>query len=199
MEYRDLYRRRDGRWWIEETESRITSFLTEDIAEDGFARYLAWERRLLQQTEPHHIHIKGAMDQARPYGATRDAQLGFSKVFVHDLDAMDVFYREVFGVVELFRHQDRMLGRDVSEIGYQPTYQGGPSLTLIKYQDSTGPMSGESVQGFTTTDIEALVARAEAAGGSIPDPIRRIDKFGITVVFVIDPEGHVNEVVQLDA
>jgi predicted enzyme related to lactoylglutathione lyase len=60
-------------------------------------------------------------------------------------------------------------------------------------------MSGESVQGFTTTDIEALVARAEAAGGSIPDPIRRIDKFGITVVFVIDPEGHVNEVVQLDA
>ena len=42
VEYRDLYRRRDGRWWIEETESRITSFLTEEIAEDGFARYLAW-------------------------------------------------------------------------------------------------------------------------------------------------------------
>ena len=34
VEYRDLYRRRDGRWWIEETESRITSFLTEDIARD---------------------------------------------------------------------------------------------------------------------------------------------------------------------
>lgn len=42
VEYSDIYRKRDGRWWIEETESRITSFLTEEIAEDGFARYLAW-------------------------------------------------------------------------------------------------------------------------------------------------------------
>lgn len=139
------------------------------------------------------------MDQARPFGATKDAQYGFSKVFVHDLDAMDVFYKEVFGIVELFRHEDRMLGRDISEIGYQATYQGGPSLTLIKYLDSEGPLAGESVQGFTTTDIEALVARAEAAGGTVPEPIRRIDQFGITVAFVIDPEGHVNEVVQLDA
>ena len=139
------------------------------------------------------------MDQARPFGATKDAQYGFSKVFVHDLDAMDSFYKEVFGIVELFRHEDRMLGRGISEIGYQATYQGGPSLTLIKYLDSEGPLAGESVQGFTTTDIEALVARAEAAGGTVPEPIRRIDQFGITVAFVIDPEGHVNEVVQLDA
>ena len=45
VEYRDVYRRQEGRWWIEETESRITSFLTEEIAEDGFARYLAWGQR----------------------------------------------------------------------------------------------------------------------------------------------------------
>lgn len=139
------------------------------------------------------------MDQARPFGATKDAQYGFSKVFVHDLEAMDAFYKEVFGIVELFRHEDKMLGREISEIGYQATYQGGPSLALIQYRDSSSPVAGESVQGFTTTDIEALVARAEAAGATIPDPIRRIDQFGLTVVFVIDPEGHVNEVVQLDA
>lgn len=139
------------------------------------------------------------MDQARPFGGTKDAQYGFSKVFVRDLEAMDIFYKEVFGLVELFRHEDRMLGREISEIGYQATYQGGPSLTLIKYLDGDDPAAGESVQGFTTTDIHALVARAEAAGGTLPDPIRRVDGFGITVVFVIDPEGHVNEVVQLDA
>lgn len=139
------------------------------------------------------------MDQARPFGATKDAQYGFSKVFVHDLAAMDAFYKEVFGLVELFRHEDAMFGRAISEIGYQSTYQGGPALTLIKYLDSTAPLAGESVQGFTTTDIEALAARAEAAGGSIPEPIRRIDQFALSVVFVVDPEGHVNEVVQLDA
>lgn len=42
VEYDDLYRREEGRWWIVETASRITAFLTEEIAEDGCARYLAW-------------------------------------------------------------------------------------------------------------------------------------------------------------
>lgn len=42
VEYEDMYRREDGRWWIAETASRITAFLSEEIAEDGLARYLAW-------------------------------------------------------------------------------------------------------------------------------------------------------------
>jgi predicted enzyme related to lactoylglutathione lyase len=139
------------------------------------------------------------MAELRPHGATSDAQYGFSKVFVHDLDAMATFYEKVFGLVQYGRHQDAMFGRDIDEVSYLSTYHGGSSLTLIKYMDSTGPMAGESVQGFTTTDIKALVARAEAAGGKIPEPIRRIEAFHLFVVFVIDPEGHVNEVVQLDA
>jgi predicted enzyme related to lactoylglutathione lyase len=141
------------------------------------------------------------MSQAelRPSGSTRDAQYGFSKVFVHDLEAMAAFYEEVFGLVPFNRHQDEMFGRKIDEITYQATTPGGPALTLIKYLDSTGPTAGESVQGFATTDIDALVARAEAAGGRMPDPIRRIDAFGLRVVFVLDPEGHVNEVIQMDA
>jgi predicted enzyme related to lactoylglutathione lyase len=139
------------------------------------------------------------MADARPFGATRDAQYGFSKIFVHDLEAMGRFYEEVFGLVLFNRHQDAMLGRMIDEITYQSTYPGGSSLTLIKYLDSTGPIVDESIQGFTTTNIEALVERAKAAGGSIPEPIRRIDEFKLRVVFVRDPEGHLNEIVQLDA
>jgi predicted enzyme related to lactoylglutathione lyase len=139
------------------------------------------------------------MAETRPHGATRDAQYGFSKVFVHDLGAMAAFYEQVFGLVPFNRHRDEMLGRPIDEITYQATSAGGGSLTLIQYLDSTGPAAGESVQGFTTTDIEALVKRAETAGGSIPEPIRRIEAFGIRVVFVLDPEGHVNEVVQMGA
>jgi predicted enzyme related to lactoylglutathione lyase len=139
------------------------------------------------------------MADVRPAGATRDAQYGFSKIFVHDLDAMAAFYEEVFGLIPFNRHQDVMLNRQIDEITYQATYPGGSSLTLIKYLDSTGPEVGNSVQGFTTTDLQALVRRAEAAGGRMPEPIRRIDEFKIHVVFVEDPEGHINEVVQLDA
>ena len=138
------------------------------------------------------------MPEARPHAATRDVQYGFSKVFVHDLEAMASFYEEVFGLVPNNRHQDEMLGRKIDEITYLATAPGGPSLTLIHYLDATGPASDESVQGFTTSDIEALVARAEAAGGRIPEPVRHIEEFGVRVVFVLDPEGHVNEVVQMD-
>ncbi|MDE2436907.1 MAG: nuclear transport factor 2 family protein [Sphingomonadales bacterium] len=35
VEYDDVYVRRDGRWWIAESVSRITSMLTEQVGEDG--------------------------------------------------------------------------------------------------------------------------------------------------------------------
>jgi predicted enzyme related to lactoylglutathione lyase len=139
------------------------------------------------------------MTAPRPHGFTRDAQYGFSKVFVRDLEAMAAFYEDVFGLVPFNRHKDVMLGREIDEITYQATSAGGGSLTLIRYVGAKAPSPGESVQGFTTTDIGALVKRAESAGGAVPEPIRRIEAFGIRVVFVLDPEGHVNEVVQLDA
>ena len=138
------------------------------------------------------------MADPRPNGATRDALYGFSKVFVRDLDAMGRFYEEVFGLIPRNRHEDVMLGRKIDEITYQATAPGAGSLTLIHYLDGNAPSAGESVQGFTTTDIEALVKRAERAGGRLAEPIRRIEGFGLVVGFVLDPEGHINEVVQFD-
>ena len=139
------------------------------------------------------------MTDQRPFGVTKDAMPVFAKVFVHDLHAMARFYEDVFGLVRIFEHKDTMLGREIEEISYQAAFPGGLEITLINYLDSTGPVAGESVIGFTTSDIHALVGRANAAGGSTPDPIRRMDDLGLYVVFVLDPEGHVNEVVQLDA
>ena len=40
VEYQDVYARADGRWWIAESVSRVTSVLTEQIEEDGTARIL---------------------------------------------------------------------------------------------------------------------------------------------------------------
>lgn len=132
----------------------------------------------------------------RSTGSTLGVNYIFAKTFVHDLDAMAAFYERVLGLVPNNRHRDRMLGREIDEITYRATHAGGPALTLIKYMDSTGPIAGEAVQGFVTEDLEALVARAIAAGGTVPEPIREIPAFGVKVAFVIDPEGHVNEVIQ---
>ncbi len=41
VEYEDVYIRAEGRWWIAETVSRVTSMLTEQIGEDGSVTVLA--------------------------------------------------------------------------------------------------------------------------------------------------------------
>jgi len=41
VEYEDVYRRSEGRWWIEKSVSRVTSVLTEQINEDGSLTVLA--------------------------------------------------------------------------------------------------------------------------------------------------------------
>lgn len=41
VEYEDIYRRAEGRWWIAQTVSRVTSTLVEQIGEDGSVTVLA--------------------------------------------------------------------------------------------------------------------------------------------------------------
>lgn len=41
VEYDDIYRRQDGRWWIAQSVSRVTSILMEQIGEDGSVTVLA--------------------------------------------------------------------------------------------------------------------------------------------------------------
>ncbi|QYU70184.1 nuclear transport factor 2 family protein [Leptolyngbya sp. 15MV] len=41
VEYEDRYIQRDGRWWIAETRSRRTSFLTQAVDGDGTTRVMA--------------------------------------------------------------------------------------------------------------------------------------------------------------
>lgn len=137
------------------------------------------------------------MSEPRPFGSKDGMIYSFSKTFVHDLDAMGRFYEEVVGMVPFHRHQDEMFGRKIDEIMFKSSYEGGPSFTLISFEDSSGPVAGEAVQGFITPDVEALCERAKAAGGTIAEEIREIPEFGIKVAFVLDPEGHVLEVVEM--
>ncbi len=137
------------------------------------------------------------MTQERPTGSNHGMTYTFAKTFVRDLEEMGRFYEAVLGVIPLFRHADEMLGRPIEEIGYMASYPGGPSLTLISYTDGNPPAAGEAVQGFVTADLEGACARALAHGGSVPQPIHEVPEYGVRVAFILDPEGHICEVVEM--
>lgn len=60
-------------------------------------------------------------------------------------------------------------GGPIHEITYLPIAEGGGSLTLIKFLNAhAGPVKGESILGFVTTDIGAFLERTTANGGASP-------------------------------
>lgn len=57
----------------------------------------------------------------------------FTKLIVHDIGKSDVFYKSVFGLVEINRMEQKITGREVIEIVYQPTYRGAPVFVLASF------------------------------------------------------------------
>jgi hypothetical protein len=82
------------------------------------------------------------------------------------------------------------------ELAAFPIYQPGdlqaerrkePPLHFRRISDE--PRMEIAVQRCLSQDPEATVARALAAGGSGPDPIREIPAFDLRVAFIVDPKG----------
>lgn len=132
--------------------------------------------------------------------ATKISHFGFCKMVVADLDKVADFYREVFGLIEWQRvkmEQSSTTGGPLEEIVFRATAEGGPSLTIVELKDRPAPALGETILGFITDDIEALLDRAVKAGGSIATPVKHQPEHGVRVTFIRDNEGHLVEVVQL--
>lgn len=124
------------------------------------------------------------------------ATYAFTKLVVHDLEAMADYYRRVFGLEELQHVSAEIAGTPIEEIilGLDGAYGG---LILLTRVGGTPPPPGEAILGFTTTDIDQLFARAVDAGGAVRQPPGEVAAArGFIVGFVADPEGHLAEVVQ---
>lgn len=126
------------------------------------------------------------------------ATYSFTKLVVHDLDAMVRFYGDVYGLTELQRVSASIAGEAIDEVilaSAQGAYSG---LILLSWPHATTPApAGSVIVGFTTTDIEALFARAVAAGATVREaPAASPAAPGFIVGFLVDPEGHLTEVVQ---
>jgi len=128
------------------------------------------------------------------------SHFAFCKLIVDDLEGAAAFYRQVFGIVDWHRVTKKVsatTGGPIDEITFRPTGDGGPSLTLLKLADKPAPPRGETILGFITPDIAALVERAVIAGGRIATPIKAQPEHRIKVAFIEDPEGHLIEIIEL--
>jgi len=126
-----------------------------------------------------------------------NAHFGFTKLLVDDLEKTAAFYKSVCGLVETARVSDAIAGRQIQEVLFNATGEGGATLVLLKFVGAPKPTNDEVILGFVTPDLEAFVQRACAAGGALAQGSRTLPEHGIKVAFVTDVEGHLLEVVQM--
>ena len=120
----------------------------------------------------------------------------FTKIVVTDLETCGAFYVEVFGLREQYRLRSEIGGRAIDEVLFEATAPGAGSFILLRFVDPADVASAGVIPGFVTDEIDALFARAVAAGGSVVQPIADAPAHGVRVGFLADPEGRLIEVVQ---
>jgi len=128
-----------------------------------------------------------------------DASFGFTKLVVHDLERLADFYHEVYGLHAVKRVRGERIGdEEIDEIMLSPDPAAMyGSLVLLEYLGRGPSPNGESILGFTTDDLPALLERVVAAGGSVHAPMKEMPGLGLRVAFAKDPEGHLAELVQV--
>jgi lactoylglutathione lyase len=134
-----------------------------------------------------------------PSGRALDADFMFTKLRVHDLDRAAAFYTSVFGLVEMHRVEAQIADRAVSEVIYMPTYAGGPMFILAKFQDEATPARDELILGFAVKDLDALLERAEKAGGRLVEDKPAGPTSPFRTAFIEDGEGHLLQISQAPA
>ncbi len=129
----------------------------------------------------------------------RLSNLSFTKLVVDDLDRMAGFYCDVFDLYETGRlHIEQgAIGEPIEEIFLCPSPDDRyGSFVLFKFLARPAPRDNETILGFQTRDLDALLARAEARGGRLAAPIKAMPELGVRVAMVLDPEGHLCELVE---
>jgi catechol 2,3-dioxygenase-like lactoylglutathione lyase family enzyme len=107
-------------------------------------------------------------------------------LFVADLDRSLRFYREVFGLEEMFRDGPRMV--------FLRPPNSSDTITLNEVPDKAGAPGGIDHFGFRLTDktsLDAAIDEVERAGGHLID--RGEHAPGHPYAYVTDPDGYMIE------
>lgn len=126
-------------------------------------------------------------------------RFSFTKIIVTDVDQLFAFYRDVFDLAETARVRQGEGEAELDEIIMGPAGAGyvTPSLVIQRYPNRPIPTRGEATLGFIVSDIDRTIETAVAAGATIDRPVRAATEHGIRVAFIMDPDGHLIEIVQM--
>lgn len=123
----------------------------------------------------------------------------FTKLIVSDVDSLFDFYHRVFGLVELTRVRQGEGEHQLDEIimGASGAGYSSPTLVIQRFPNRPVPAPGEATLGFVVADVDATVAAALAAGGSVYRAAHAQPQHGIKVAFIKDSDGHLVEIVEM--
>lgn len=126
--------------------------------------------------------------------------LYYFKLMVGDAETLVRFYSDAFGMKEVGRFDGLETEEPHIEIFLKA--EGGESdqqLALMHYVNRPTPTPGEAAIAFMVDDVDAVVAAALAAGGSIARAAETLEEHKFRYAIVADPEGHKVEVMQFVA
>lgn len=123
-----------------------------------------------------------------------ETSLYYVKLIVEDPDALASFYCDVFGMKEIRRIHEPAHIRPHLEIFLSSGETD--QLALMRYLDQPPPPPGEVRVALKVGDVNAVVAAAQAAGGTIILPVETMEEYLFRWATIADPEGHVIEVMQ---
>lgn len=124
---------------------------------------------------------------------------GFTKIIVDDLDRIAAFYEQSMGFRQFQRVNDSVAGEPMEEIILVHGEVMGQSVPLVvwKWPKRPAPAASDAILGFQTQDVDALVAKVVAAGGSVVEAPHDKPEHGVRVAFATDPDGRLLELVQM--
>lgn len=121
----------------------------------------------------------------------------FTKIIVSDLTAMERFYCDALGLSVKTRIEVDKPGYALREtVLVVGDDDGGTLLNLVQYLDRPYPAPGEATIGLSVSDMDAVIAAAVAAGGTVVTPPVELPDHGLKIAYVGDPEGHLLELLQ---
>lgn len=125
---------------------------------------------------------------------------GFTKLVVDDLEALERFYCDVFGmkIVRRWTTDDHAYALDEVVLSLTGD-RNGHLLIITRYHQRPCPPAGAAWTGFVVPDIHVAIADVERAGGRIEVPLHGNDEPRVLAAIAADPEGHLIEILQMMA
>lgn len=124
--------------------------------------------------------------------------LSFTKLHVTDAAAAERFYAAALGLETVARIEHSEGEQAMLEVimSVSKGNASGANLILVSYPNRPRPAPGEAVTGFMVADLDAMLARALAAGATIDTPVTDVPEHGLRLAFILDPQGHRVELLQ---